>query len=664
MKKKISVLAATITVFMFSASVRAVLNTHSAELPGLLGIPYTSANLTLQQCASNVGDIDLSCAKIVLLNPQSKIQANAADMMHDEIEKRTRIGLDVVTSGPGKNIPAIVLGLKKQITENYPIPSDVKMPQKAEGYAIWIDNKKRAAPTVCLAGVDHRGVLFSAGRLLRILKMTRDKVGINDGLKIATAPEYSLRGHQFGYRPKTNSYDGWTIQMWEQYYRDMIAFGMNAIELIPPRSDDAADSPHFPKPQMEMMVQMSRLADEYGLDVWIWYPAIDDDYTDHATVESALRERKKVFSKLPRVDALFVPGGDPGDTHPKILLPFIKKQKELLNRYHPEATAWVSPQGFDADDWLPAFYNILQKQKPQWLDGVVFGPVVDTSLPNLRRKVPSRYPIRRYPDITHCRSSQYEIDDWDDAYRSTLDREPINPRPRAYAKIFRNLQQYSFGFITYSEGCNDDFNKVLWSCLGWNPDMKVKNILREYSSYFISPRWEQKYAQALLNLEQNLYHKTLTNKYVYDTLRMFQEMERQALPQEKLNWRFQQGLYRAYYDAYIKRRLVHETIVKQQIIRTLEITEKAGSKAAVDEAVRLLNEELDKPVAIDLRQRVFELAEALFQSIRMQLSVDKYHAIRVSRGANLDNIDKPLVNRKKLRKRIKEVQNSLPKISR
>ena len=43
--------------------------------------------------------------------------------------------------------------------------------------------------------------------------------------------------------------------------------------------------------------------------------------------------------------------------------------------------------------------------------------------------------------------------------------------------------------------------------------------------------------------------------------------------------------------------------------------------------------------------RVFELAEALYQSIRMQLSVERYKAISVDRGANLDTIDAPLNNR-------------------
>jgi len=36
------------------------------------------------------------------------------------------------------------------------------------------------------------------------------------------------------------------------------------------------------------------------------------------TVEFALKEWAEVFSKLPRIDVVFVPGGDPGHTQPQI----------------------------------------------------------------------------------------------------------------------------------------------------------------------------------------------------------------------------------------------------------------------------------------------------------------------------------------------------------
>jgi hypothetical protein len=137
--------------------------------------------------------------------------------------------------------------------------------------------------------------------------MLDGQVTLDDEFSSNTAPHYPLRGHQLGYRPKTNSYDAWDLATWEQYLRDLVVFGCNAIELIPPRSDDAASSPHFPRPPMEMMIGMSRLADEYGLDVWIWYPAMDKDYSDPKTVEFALEEWAEVFKKLPRIDAVFVP---------------------------------------------------------------------------------------------------------------------------------------------------------------------------------------------------------------------------------------------------------------------------------------------------------------------------------------------------------------------
>ena len=77
--------------------------------------------------------------------------------------------------------------------------------------------------------------------------MQRDALEAPDALSIATAPKYALRGHQLGYRPKTNSYDAWSLPVWEQYFRDLAVFGTNAVELIPPRSDEPPQPP-FPLP--------------------------------------------------------------------------------------------------------------------------------------------------------------------------------------------------------------------------------------------------------------------------------------------------------------------------------------------------------------------------------------------------------------------------------
>jgi hypothetical protein len=588
--------------------------------------------------------LDLKTASIVAPPGLASPEKKAATMLADEIEKRTRLRLPVVERAPASG-PSIVLGPEaaRRMT--------VAAVPGADGFRVQVANG-----AVLVAGNDPRGTLFGAGALLRNLHMERDTLAVADGLKLATAPKYPLRGHQLGYRPKTNSYDGWNVAQWEQYYRDLAVFGTNAIELIPPRSDDAADSPHFPLPPMQMMVEMSRLADAYGLDVWIWYPAMDRDYSDPQTLEFALHEWGEVFRQLPRVDAVFVPGGDPGHTEPKHLMALLEKETAVLHRYHPKAQMWVSPQSFNRE-WMDQFLGIL-KTEPAWLSGVVFGPQVRMSLPQLRAAVPKKYPIRHYPDITHSRQSQYPVPDWDVAYAATEAREVINPRPVDEANTFRLLAPYTNGFLTYSEGCNDDVNKFIWSALGWNPDAKVIDILREYSRYFIGERFTDSFAQGLLALERNWRGPLATNDGVYTTLQQFQAMDTTAPPRVQQNWRFQQAQYRAHYDAYTRARLLYEMGLEQRAMTELRGARSTGSLLAMARAEETLDRAVTERAAPDWRARVFELAEALFQSIRMQLSVPFYGAISVDRGANLDTIDVPLNNRMWLKARFAELRQT------
>jgi glycosyl hydrolase family 20 len=587
-----------------------------------------SACATVVVVSLGGAELDLSKARLVVPAGLSKSEAKAVEMLRDEVEKRTLVRL--ATDGAGATI-AISRGRGP-----------------AEGYSLRVTGDQ-----VSMAGNDARGILFGIGRLLREMHMRRGRITVASDLNITTAPKYALRGHQLGYRPKTNSYDGWSVPVWEQYIRDLAVFGTNAVELIPPRSDDAADSPLFPLPPMRMMVEMSRLLDEYGLNVWIWYPAMDPDYSNPQTVESALKEWGEVFRQLPRIDAIFVPGGDPGHTEPKVLMALLEKETQVLHQYHPKAEIWISPQSFN-QACMEQFLDILNREQPRWLTGVVFGPQVRISLAELRAKVPRRYPIRHYPDITHSRQSQYPAPDWDVAYSVTEGREVINPRPLDQAAIFRRTQPYTIGFLTYSEGCNDDVNKIVWSGLGWDPDANVVEILRQYSRYFIGDEYEDSFAQGLLALERNWRGPLATNGGVYTTLEQFQAMERAAAPETRLNWRFQQGLYRAYYDAYVRRRLLHENALEEAAMDRLR--DAKTTLEGIDRAQEILNRATAEHPATGWRARVFELAEALFQSIRMQLSVEKYKAISTDRGATLDTIDVPLNNRRWLEQRFAEIR--------
>jgi hypothetical protein len=578
--------------------------------------------------------MDLKKATIVVAANAPLPARTAARVLTEEIAKRTQVRLPVAAQADG---PAIRL----ETANSGP----------ADGFRI-----ASGAHGITITGNDARGTLFGAGWLLRHLRMERQAVEAPDGLAASEAPRYALRGHQLGYRPKVNTYDGWTPAQFEQYIRDLAVFGTNAIELIPPRSDDDDDSPHFLLPKIEMMEEVSRIANEYGIDVWIWYPAMDRDYSNPATVEFALQEWAEVFRRLPRIDAIFVPGGDPGHTEPKYLMALLEKQTASLHRYHPKAQMWMSPQSFSTE-WMKEWFDIMNAQ-PAWLSGVVYGPQVRMPLPEFRAKVPARYPIRRYPDITHSRHSQYPVPDWDLAYATTEGREVINPRPTQEAAVFHNYEKYAIGFLTYSEGVNDDVNKFVWSGLGWNPDRPVVEILREFGRYFIGERFADGFAQGLLALERDWVGPLDANAGVETTLVQFQAMERTAPPQVLENWRFQQALYRAYYDTYLRERLLYESGLERQAVDLLRTAPRIGSLLAMQQSIDTLDRAITQPVSQAKRARVFELAEALFQSIRMQLSVPRYKAEATERGANLDTIDLPLNNRGWLEAQFAEIRKT------
>ena len=91
--------------------------------------------------------------------------------------------------------------------------------------------------------------------------------------------------------------------------------------------------------------------------------------------------------------------------------------------------------------------------------------------PRPAQRLPERYKLRLYPDLTHNKLCQYEVPQWDQAYALTLGREAVNPRPAEFAGIHNRNAPYSDGFISYSDGVHDDVNKTVCSALSWDPGL-------------------------------------------------------------------------------------------------------------------------------------------------------------------------------------------------
>ncbi|MGH9663808.1 MAG: hypothetical protein ACRD9L_05235, partial [Bryobacteraceae bacterium] len=620
------------------------------------------------EAAQAPGAIDLTTCIVHAAGGATRRERKAISVLFEEAGKRSNLQWKLQAGGASGPGTAIYAGTTASMrTEGSRFSQTIAAAKRvgAEGYAI-DTGMDASGHWIAVAGADERGLLFGIGKLLRSIAFESQKASVDARrLHVATAPKYSLRGHQIGYRPKTNAYDAWDVATWDQYIREMALFGTNAIELVPPRSDDGADSPHFSLPPEKMMIEMSRIADSYGLDVWIWYPAMDPNYADAATVESALKEWAHIYEILPRIDAIFVPGGDPGHTAPKPMLAFLEKQKASLRRFHPKGQMWMSPQSFKAA-WIEEFFQMVDEpHTATWLDGVVFGPQSRLGLPELRARLPKHYPIRFYPDITHSVECQYPVPEWDVAYAMTEGRECINPRPRGEANILRRFSPDTVGFITYSEGCNDDVNKFVWSALGWDPQTPVVEALREFSRYFVGQSHAEAFAQGLLRLEDNWQGPLAANEGVTVTLAQFQDMEQNASPALLENWRFQQALYRAYCDAAVRSRLLDEMARVRRAEELLGRVRQIGWKpepldiedppspappngedpaVLLEAAGQILAGATLNPAAEALSARVRELGAMLFQSIHMQLAVDRYRGEAVVRGANLETLKTPVTD--------------------
>ena len=587
--------------------------------------------------------IDLSKAAIWVSSDKKIPLDKPVQVLREEIVKRTQLLLPVVTKHPDEGQPVIYIltddresKLPKALRE---LLNTVAVPGN-EGFRLIVLKQQNA---VLITARDARSVLYGVGRFLRKADMRPGALLLPENLVLSTAPKYPIRGHQLGYRPKTNSYDAFSVKQFDQYIRDLALFGANSIEIMPPRTDDDDSSVHMQLPSAKMMVEQSRIAKSYGLDVWMWYPNMGPDYTNRDSLKKEMQERIEVFAALPKLDHLFVPGGDPGDLEPDVLFDWLGKIAVALRPFHPNAKIWVSPQVFRPNKkWFDDFFKHINSGYP-WLGGVVFGPWVKIPLPELRKMVNENISIRRYPDITHSLSCQYPVPDWDVAYAMTLGRECVNPRPEDEKHIHNLLAPYASGSLSYSEGTNDDVNKFIWSDQDWDPQTPVIETLRDYSRLFMDAAVTETAAQGIMDLEANLKGSLLTNEKVEQTLRQWQHLENNASPELIKNFRFQMCLLRAYYDAYIQRRLIREKALEAQAEEVLENATQETVSLAIIQAKMILEKTTEESAGQALKEKCMVLADSLFSSIGAQLTIEK-HGAMPGRGNFIDNIDIPLNN--------------------
>jgi hypothetical protein len=584
--------------------------------------------------------IDFSKAGIMVsASIQSPVKETLIKVLQEEVAQRTAINLPVASKW-GKSV--LVLATKSDTeVKGVPVPKrtgENLAENNVEGFRVVAENQS-GKQILWLIGADERGVLFAVGHFLRTANLTKNKIIFDSVNEIATSPAYSIRGHQIGYRNTANSWDSWNPQQFEKYFRELALFGTNCIENIP--FQDGPLGPVMKFDRDVMNTKLSEICQNYGLDYWVWTPA-DGDLSKDEVFQAGVKKHADFYKNTPRLDGVFFPGGDPGDNHPKYVMPFLKAIAAELKKYHPNAGVWISLQGFSYEQ-VDYFYEYLDKNNPSWLAGVVSGPS-SPDMAETRFRLPVKYKHRHYPDLTHTVRCQYPTENWDQAFALTEGREVCNPQPFYYAKIHNRFAPFTDGFLSYSDGTHDDVNKIVWSQMGWNPDKDVTLVVAEYCRFFFGNSLATQGADGILALERNWVGPVEENGGVETTFAFWQNLEAKH-PELKGNWRWEQLVMRAYYDTYVRRRKIYEQDLEKEANLILAQAGKIGSEKAMTDALEIVNKADKELVSPELRQKVFDYCEALWQSVGAQTSVKKYNASGAERGAVLDFIDYPLNNR-------------------
>lgn len=493
-----------------------------------------------------------------------------------------------------------------------------------------------------------RGFIYGYSLFLKKTEYTQDKIVLVNDISGIFSPEKKIRGHQLGYRPKNNTYDAWTPEDFFSYFKDMMFFGSNCCELLPGGTDDAPPNELMRWDPDEMLALCAQQAEQIDLDVSIWYPNCDTDLP----LEEAACKREKIFKSVSNLKYVFIPGADPGKMTVEDFLDRLYVFSKVLKRVRPMASIWPSVQ---EPEELPGWGKSFVQESchlSKEIEGIISGPFAPLSLYELRKNAANQYPIRFYPDIAHNVRCQYPVNvaqsDWHFSLAATLGRESINPRPCEFARIHAQTRRYTIGSVCYSEGVNDDVNKMVWASLDFDSSLSVREILEDYARVFFVGADSQKIADGILCLERNWYGDPAENPQIEQTLAVFEDLQCQ-FPFLNSQWRFLLLLFRAIADAIVRRRRVFELDLLRQAKHRFLCLDWEGAILTL--------EQVFPESYLALRQKLFAVAEKLYQNIGIQLNVQHFHGANYDRGATLDTIDLPVTNRRYLLKRLKKIQN-------
>jgi hypothetical protein len=503
---------------------------------------------------AKAGDfIEIKDAQIVL-NSEDPLMNAAAVYLSEQIFIQTGLNLPILNRDVKNEAPTIFMGLE----EAFEPPAGIVVPAKKESYAIWIEREPGHGVSIMLAGRDHRGLLYAAGRLVRELYLSDEYISIDPGLIITSAPADALRAHQV--ITNTQCEDGFmdwgNAKDLRMHVDELILLGANGFEPTEPQLLDG-------------------YLQELGIDLFVKLKCqeiIDlNSFGDDAVTS--------FFNKYSGIDHITTYGGDAsGAVRPDLFFPHMERVLPLIMKGIPGVKWWYSNQCLDdhAKDYDDYIFSYLQQNEPPWLYGMVYGPWTKRGIKVIRNDLPSQYQIRHFPEICHPRWSQYPVPEWDRIFAVVWPRnQSIYAMPTMMRNIYLATRENTVGALPYNHtGSYNDLNKFVWTYAGWDPEASIEEILRAYARLFFahdfikSPYGSKSIettrekligeavayvADALLLLEKNWLGPLSKNSSVESALDHWLTIA-DCIGGAAENWRVDLFLNKARIDAQVKRK--------------------------------------------------------------------------------------------------------------
>lgn len=490
-----------------------------------------------------------------------------------------------------------------------------------------------AESSLTISAYGIRGLVYGIGRFLRKTEYKNSVIRLVEDISGDYSPYMKIRGHQLGYRVTANTYEAWTPEQYYDYIKELMYFGCNTFEhTICHESDESNRLMKYS--QTDMVRLVNEKAKTLDMDISFWCP------NDDKSLEDTARIRADFFKNQPYGDIYFPPGSDPGDFPAGELVDRVTHITREIRKFRPDMQLWPSAQSPDGfGKWGDDFIEKMN-ELPDEIDGIITGPNCAMPLHELRKRLPMKYPIRLYPDITHNVRCEYPVhfdrDDWHYALAATLSREAVNPRPCEYRAIHRLTRQYIVGSVSYSEGINDDVNKFVWSDMDFDPDVQLNDTLADYARLFFPGADTKKLVNGILGLEKNWEGDPWENPHIETTYRLFADVLDEN-PELIDNVRFLMCLFRSECDLLVKMRRTTENELVKKAVYYLK---KYDTESAENVLKTPFDADYDR-----LRDDIFRIGKMLFEKAGMQLDVENYCALGWERGATLDTIDNPVSDR-------------------